>query len=394
MSISASANISDIQRFVKRLGEASEAIQNYQSESGFDQLLQALQKEVNRLNETVNKNNELKNKADQKKQKCEDKINKTNESISKTKAKIADVQQKISDAASSPLTAALVVPLTAELAVLEAKLAADQAELGRLKAVLNQIKSMIEGIDKRVEKINQSIEKMQKANEKIEKIKSEIDEKLNDLEVKLNSGSSTLENAISALQDYTDSDITEYEGSGEKYEFQEKFIWTDEIKKAGLTEGERSQLGSETGYSDKILKFARTDKEAQLYKSFNLLESSIDGRPCLKQPHIEMEQTVRYMWRGQICYANNLERMQRGEAPILSNGEIVELHHIGQEPNSPFAELSTSQHRSALTNKILHTSIYERSKIDRNAFAFKERKPYWRARAAEYLREREKMGNE
>jgi hypothetical protein len=32
--------------------------------------------------------------------------------------------------------------------------------------------------------------------------------------------------------------------------------------------------------------------------------------------------------------------MEQGLAPIAQNGETIQLHHIGQKPDSPLAELT------------------------------------------------------
>lgn len=55
------------------------------------------------------------------------------------------------------------------------------------------------------------------------------------------------------------------------------------------------------------------------------------------------------------------------------------MHHIGQKPDSPLAELTTEEHRGAGNDTILHDKQKE-SEIDRNEFA-KERKEHWKNRA-------------
>ena len=107
--------------------------------------------------------------------------------------------------------------------------------------------------------------------------------------------------------------------------------------------------------------------------------------PCLKQPVIDFTRPLPECKCGIVVYRTNLERTQKGEAPILENGERVELHHIGQNPDSPLAELTVSEHRRGQQNKLLHTSTNVASKIDRHDFAIKIKRPYWRARAREYL---------
>lgn len=59
-------------------------------------------------------------------------------------------------------------------------------------------------------------------------------------------------------------------------------------------------------------------------------------------------------------------------------GKPYELHHIGQNPDSPLAELTHEQHHSNGNFKKLHT--FDESLIDRQQFN-QERREYWKARS-------------
>ena len=77
----------------------------------------------------------------------------------------------------------------------------------------------------------------------------------------------------------------------------------------------------------------------------------------------------------------NLERTQAGLAPIDEDGKPLELHHIGQKPDSPLAELTRDEHRGKGNDAILHDKT-KPSEIDRQEFGA-EQDRYWKERAAE-----------
>ncbi len=386
MSMTAAANLADLRKFHSRLESAEDVFQDVMSDLGFDDIKDKIAKENEKFQEAQEKNNDLKEFIGEKKDKCEDKINKTEKAIDDLKKKIEDTKNKSEQLSGNPATAALAAAEAAKLAALVAKLAAEEANLVRLREALKQLEQHERDVDERDKNIVKQIEKLQETSNKIDEIEQKMMEKLSDTQGKVESGAPIIEKAISALEEYLGTSITEYADAGGKYVFENKFIRDDELKKTGITAKEQESLHVETTYSDTILSYVRTEKEAKLYLEYGLVEGIVGGRPCLMQPYIEWERPIPYVWRGEIKYAVNIERMQKGNAPVLANGGMVELHHIGQNPDSPFAELSASQHRGQKTNKILHTSIYERSRIERNKFAMQEKKPYWRARAAEYTR--------
>ena len=65
---------------------------------------------------------------------------------------------------------------------------------------------------------------------------------------------------------------------------------------------------------------------------------------------------------------------------ILEDGEIIELHHIGQKNDGPLAELTPEEHRGKENYSILHDTAKE-SEINRDQFN-KERSEHWKQRAS------------
>lgn len=146
----------------------------------------------------------------------------------------------------------------------------------------------------------------------------------------------------------------------------------DNAEKQGLTEEQKNDIKKRTGWSDEIINSIGSMREAEIYIKAGLKEAEINGKKCLIRSDIDMDQKDE-------DGITNRERMERGLPPITKNGEKVELHHIGQKPDSPLAELTTEEHRGAGNDTILHDKQKE-SEIDRNEFA-KERKEHWKNRA-------------
>ena len=133
----------------------------------------------------------------------------------------------------------------------------------------------------------------------------------------------------------------------------------------------KDEVKEATGWPDSILDNVRSEDEVQIYKDANLTVESVGGKDCLIRTDIDYEQVV----DGET----NLERMKRGKAPLTRDGQLVELHHIGQKTDSPIAELTTIEHRGPGNDMILHDKTRD-SKIDRYAFRY-EREIYWKNRA-------------
>lgn len=113
-------------------------------------------------------------------------------------------------------------------------------------------------------------------------------------------------------------------------------------------------------YSPEIRNSISSLREAEIYSQAGLKEEVVNGRKALIRPDIDMS-------RRDEFGLTNLERMKNGNPPIADNGEIIELHHIGQKPDSPFAELTRTEHRGKGNDIILHDKN-KVSEIDRSAF--------------------------
>ena len=99
----------------------------------------------------------------------------------------------------------------------------------------------------------------------------------------------------------------------------------------------------------------------------------VNAKKCLLRSDIDLEQKDE---KGRT----NKERMEKGEPPLDKNKESIELHHIGQKSNSPFAELTKTEHIRNGNDTILHDKNKE-SEIDRVKRYQKEKRGHWKARS-------------
>jgi len=114
-----------------------------------------------------------------------------------------------------------------------------------------------------------------------------------------------------------------------------------------------------------------SEDEREIYNNANLKKGNINGRDCLIRTDLNTDPST-------LEGLHNLILMSNGNAPWI-NGEPVDLHHIGQQMNSPLAELKIQEHRGAGNDAILHNKSRP-SEINRSEF-IKERRAYWQARA-------------
>lgn len=150
----------------------------------------------------------------------------------------------------------------------------------------------------------------------------------------------------------------------------------------------RIRVKAKTNWNDEIIYALRSEAEAKIYIKAGLKQSVIGGRLALIQPKINpgMRTPKWYLkehpeWKDWT----NADLAGEGYAPFASpkipgtekGTDQYELHHVGQKPDSPLAELTYSQHHDDGNFAILH--YFEDSLIEREIFK-KERSRYWQER--------------
>ena len=144
-----------------------------------------------------------------------------------------------------------------------------------------------------------------------------------------------------------------------------------------------------THFSPAITRYINSEEELVIYVRAGLKEAIVGGRPALIRTDID--------WKAYNCRKewlkdkladydkwkdyNNADLIGEGYPPRDCNGDPYELHHIGQQQNSPFAELTWQEHMGDGNNAILHPQ--RESEIDRQQFD-NEKSQYWQSRFAQF----------
>lgn len=153
-----------------------------------------------------------------------------------------------------------------------------------------------------------------------------------------------------------------------------------DAEKTGLTENEKAEIIKETGWPAEIVNCIESIDQCEVYKNADLHEAEIDGRKCLVK-NIDMD------YVDPKTGLTNRELMEKGRAPIdAKTGESIELHHMGQNFNSPFAELCANSEHGDGKDAILHDKKVESWRQDpekKNQYNNVQRPNHWKARAEE-----------
>lgn len=130
-----------------------------------------------------------------------------------------------------------------------------------------------------------------------------------------------------------------------------------------LTLNDIAIIQRESKYPLEYIYYLHSMDEYQVYKEAGLVPKAYKNRLILEQP-------IDYFAVNKDGITN-LDLMRKGNAPLDSNGNSYELHHIGAEMKSPLAILTKEQHDS----KGLHWKTL--SEVDRKKFG-RERKEFWK----------------
>ena len=116
----------------------------------------------------------------------------------------------------------------------------------------------------------------------------------------------------------------------------------------GLTDKEKKQIKEEQHWSDEIINHIENWEQYEIYKKADLHEEEVNGRKCLVK-NINMD------YVDPKTGMTNRERMEKGWSPIdEKTGEKIELHHMNQDYNAPFAELCERTEHGDGNHSTLH----------------------------------------
>ena len=135
---------------------------------------------------------------------------------------------------------------------------------------------------------------------------------------------------------------------------------------------ERNRINKQSKYSSYVNQYISTTNELEVYKNENLEECEINNRTVLQDNSIDY--TLQDS-KGRT----NLERMNKGLAPLDEDGRPYNLHHIGQKVDSPLAELKDNIHKQ--NDSILHDKSITTEVHGGDINWDRERANHWKQRA-------------
>lgn len=147
-------------------------------------------------------------------------------------------------------------------------------------------------------------------------------------------------------------------------------------EKIGLSEEEKVKIKEETGWSNEIVDAIENMDQYEIYKNADLHEAEINGRKCLVKD-IDLD------YVDPDTGMTNRERMEKGRAPIdAKTGEKIELHHMGQNFDGPFAELDENSEHGDGNHKVLHTRTENswRNNLEQKNQYQTEKRVHWQSR--------------
>lgn len=160
-----------------------------------------------------------------------------------------------------------------------------------------------------------------------------------------------------------------------KYNKVSKTLKGEKIK--GLTLQEAAVIQTESGYPLSVIKKFNNFEQYKICKKANLKSIQLKNNRIVLSRKINLKQKDEF---GRT----NLERMKLGNAPLDKNGISYELHHVGQEVDSPLAILTKEEHIQNGNDKIWHPN-QKNSDVHSNSNNWDtQRKNIWRELAEKY----------
>jgi hypothetical protein len=149
-------------------------------------------------------------------------------------------------------------------------------------------------------------------------------------------------------------------------------------EKHGLTEDDKKKIReAHPDWPDEIIDAIGSWEEYKVYHKAGLKYAEINGKPCLIRDDIDWDQKDEF---GRT----NRERVNQNPplSPINKDGKVIELHHVGQKADSPFAELTKDEHRGKGNDTTLHDkSIETEAHAPENESKYQaETKEHWQER--------------
>lgn len=155
-----------------------------------------------------------------------------------------------------------------------------------------------------------------------------------------------------------------------------------EFKEKGLTEKDRLRIKEETGWSNEVIDYIESMKQYEIYYNADLHEEEINGRRCLIK-------TIDMDYVDPKTGMTNRERLSHSPQPLspidAKTGEKIELHHMGQDFDGPFAELCENSEHGDGNHLVLHDQNSEswRRDPEKKREYQSQKNAHWSIRALE-----------
>ena len=142
-------------------------------------------------------------------------------------------------------------------------------------------------------------------------------------------------------------------------------------------EMQKKYVFEDSPYSSVINEYISNYREFYLYYTLNLQEVVVTRPALIKEIDFDL-------WISKEKCTNR-DLMLKGKSPYAYDDEngLIDLHHIGQQYDAPFAELTFEEHLMYGNNHVFHSSENESwrsNKEKENAFK-RERSEHWKKRA-------------
>lgn len=157
----------------------------------------------------------------------------------------------------------------------------------------------------------------------------------------------------------------------------ESLVQSETKSEPVLTSSQKQLIKNETGWDDEIIDHIKTMDQYEIYKKAGLTQKIVNGRKCLvKEINLDYEDPKSGM--------TNRELMAMGRAPYDDKtGERIELHHMNQEFDGPFAELRENTEHGDGNQTILHLNGSDSWRNDikkKNQYKNHDRPEHWQSR--------------
>ena len=166
-------------------------------------------------------------------------------------------------------------------------------------------------------------------------------------------------------------EIDKIETDESKIEVDEGLSFNSEMNE----KSEAERIEEQSNYSSDVNFYMRSEAELGVYQKAGLEEQEIGEKKALIRNDIDWDKVDE---KGRT----NSERIERGLAPLDSDGDSIELHHVGQKVDSPLAELTFEEHRGKGNDTILHDKTIQSEAHAEGTNWDTERQEYWVSRAA------------